>query len=53
MLPEFMMFITANINMDHTQFALLFESIFGTLSILKEKYIFKCNWVETVDLRYI
>lgn len=41
MLPEFMMFINASINMDHRQFTFQLESMFCALSVLEEKYIFK------------
>lgn len=49
MLPEFMMFINASINMDQRQFTFLLESMFCALSVLEEKYIFKYKWVEMGD----
>lgn len=49
MLPEFMMFINASINMDQRQFTFQLESMFCALSVLEEKYIFKYKWVEMED----
>lgn len=49
MLPEFMMFINASINMDHREFTFQLESMLCALSVLEEKYIFKYKWVEMAD----
>lgn len=44
-----MMFIDASINTEHGQFTFQLESMFCALSVLEEKYIFKCKWAEMED----